>query len=71
MVRNFHKLISTIKGNMKAQQHCEEAFESAKMRVICEVGAVYFKEETDSVSCSREKIQNLLVIDQKVFATKG
>ena len=55
MVRDFHKLISACKDNMKARQHCEEAFESAKMKVIDEVGAVYFEEEYDSVSYSREK----------------
>ena len=43
---------------MKARQHCEEAFKSMKMRVIDEVGAVYFEVEFDSVSYSREKIQN-------------
>ena len=58
MARNFHKLISASEDNMKARQHCKEVFESAKMRVIDEVGAVYFEEESDSVSCSREKIQN-------------
>ena len=58
MVINFHKLISASEDNMKARQHCEEAFKSMKMRVIDEVGAVYFEEESDSVSCSREKIQN-------------
>ena len=58
MVRNFYKLISASEDNMKARQHYEEAFESAKMRVIDEVGAIYFKEESDSVSCFREKIQN-------------
>ena len=49
MVRNFHKLISTSEDNMKARQYCEEVFESAKMRVIDEVGAVYFEEESDSI----------------------
>ena len=71
MVRNFHKLISASKNNMKAQQYCEKVFKSEKMRVIDEVGAVYFEEESDSVSCSREKYKILLVIDQKVFITKG
>ena len=55
MVRNFHKLISASEDNMKARQYCEKAFESAKTRVIDEVGAVYFKEESYSVSCSIEK----------------
>ena len=58
MVRNFHKLILASEDNMKARQHCEEVFESAKMRVIDKVGAIYFEKESDSVSYSREKIQN-------------
>ena len=58
MVRNFLKLISASEDNMKARQYCEKAFESAKTRVIDEVGTVYFEEESDSVSYSREKIQN-------------
>ena len=58
MVRIFHKLISNSEDNTKARQYCEEAFESAKTRVIDEVGAVYFEDESDSVSYSREKIQN-------------
>ena len=45
MVRNFHKLISASKDNMKAQQHCEQVFKSAKMRVIDEVGTVYFEKK--------------------------
>ena len=40
MVRNFHKLISAREDNMKARQHCEEVFKSAKMRVVDEVGTV-------------------------------
>ena len=56
MVRNFYKLISACEDNIKAQQHCEEAFESAKTRVIDKIGIVYFEVESNLISYFREKI---------------